>query len=337
MRTGPICDVAPAFLDVCIEEQVPSITFSFGDASKHIARTKQAGILVMHQVQTIVAARESVAAGVDIVIAQGGDAGRSSCCVSSSTGGIGNSGVGTGTGGTGGTGTAVMNPPGCLALAPTDNGTCSMSGLDCTYGMTDCTCEAGQGGGGMPQWNCSMGGQNTPIVCPPVQPMSGGSCVPGSGNCMFGGLICDCINDTDTWARWDPADCPATQPAEQAACNPIGMECPYGGGGQGGNTCDCTDTGWDCGTQFCPATEPAAAGTCEGGDGVCTFGGRVCDCDSRIWACWNVSDCPATPPVIDSACPLDGMICDYGGGSCECGTPGWDCDNGVGSDADAGM
>jgi len=70
-----VLDVAPAFLDVCIQERVPSITLSFGDASKHIARAKQAGIVVMHQVQTIAAARASVAEGVDVVIAQGGEAG----------------------------------------------------------------------------------------------------------------------------------------------------------------------------------------------------------------------------------------------------------------------
>jgi NAD(P)H-dependent flavin oxidoreductase YrpB (nitropropane dioxygenase family) len=70
-----IVDVAPAFLDVCIEERVPSVTMSFGDATNHIARAKDAGILVIRQVQTIAAAREAVAQGVDVLIAQGGEAG----------------------------------------------------------------------------------------------------------------------------------------------------------------------------------------------------------------------------------------------------------------------
>jgi nitronate monooxygenase len=70
-----ILDVAPAFLDVCIEERVPSVTMSFGDAGPHIARTKDAGITVIRQVQTIAAAREAVAQGVDVLIAQGGEAG----------------------------------------------------------------------------------------------------------------------------------------------------------------------------------------------------------------------------------------------------------------------
>lgn len=70
-----IVDVAPAFLDVCIEERVPSVTLSFGDAAKHVARVKDAGLLVMRQVQTIAAAREAVAQGVDVLIAQGSEAG----------------------------------------------------------------------------------------------------------------------------------------------------------------------------------------------------------------------------------------------------------------------
>jgi NAD(P)H-dependent flavin oxidoreductase YrpB (nitropropane dioxygenase family) len=70
-----VLDAAPAFLDVCIEERVPSVTLSFGDAAKHVARAKDAGLMVIRQVQTIAAAREAVAQGVDVLIAQGGEAG----------------------------------------------------------------------------------------------------------------------------------------------------------------------------------------------------------------------------------------------------------------------
>jgi len=70
-----VLDMAPAFLDVCIEERVPSITFSFGDVTPHVAKAKDAGITVIRQVQTVAAAREAVAAGVDVLIAQGGEAG----------------------------------------------------------------------------------------------------------------------------------------------------------------------------------------------------------------------------------------------------------------------
>ena len=67
--------MAPAFLDVCIEERVPSLTFSFGDATPYVARAKDAGIVVLHQVQTVAGAKQSAAAGVDAIIAQGGEAG----------------------------------------------------------------------------------------------------------------------------------------------------------------------------------------------------------------------------------------------------------------------
>jgi hypothetical protein len=111
------------------------------------------------------------------------------------------------------------------------------------------------------------------------------------------------------------------------------MECDY----QGGSDCECTAEGWDCGNQFCPATEPATASACEGGDGECTYGARMCDCDSSVWACWSPADCPATPPAEDTTCPVDGMICPYMGGQCECEAEGWNCSRGVMQDeADAG-
>jgi NAD(P)H-dependent flavin oxidoreductase YrpB (nitropropane dioxygenase family) len=70
-----VLDAAPVFLDVCIEERVPSVTLSFGDVAKHVARVNDAGITVIRQMQTIACAREAVAQGVDVIIAQGGEAG----------------------------------------------------------------------------------------------------------------------------------------------------------------------------------------------------------------------------------------------------------------------
>jgi NAD(P)H-dependent flavin oxidoreductase YrpB (nitropropane dioxygenase family) len=65
----------PAFLDVCIEERVPSVTFSFGDAAPYVAKARDAGALIIHQVQTVAGARDAAASGVDAIIAQGGEAG----------------------------------------------------------------------------------------------------------------------------------------------------------------------------------------------------------------------------------------------------------------------
>jgi hypothetical protein len=202
---------------------------------------------------------------------------------------------------------------------------------------------AGVGVGGASAPGAGRGGTagsgSTAQVCPSAEPANGEACQSGRGDCMFGTKICDCPNDTSVWICWDPAtDCPATQPAEQSACSVVGIDCEYaqpqGGGQGGGNDCECTDTGWDCGGQFCPPAEPAAATTCEGGDGVCTYDARVCDCDQSIWACWNKSDCPATTPVEASACTLQGMICEYAGGECECDDAAWECDI---NDADGGV
>ena len=49
--------------------------FSFGDASRHIEKTKQAGVLAICQVQTAAMAREAVDHGADIIVAQGAEAG----------------------------------------------------------------------------------------------------------------------------------------------------------------------------------------------------------------------------------------------------------------------
>ena len=70
-----LLQVAPAFLDVCIEERVPSVTFSFGDPAPFVSKAKDAGVLAIYQAQTVAGAREAVAAGVDVLIAQGGEAG----------------------------------------------------------------------------------------------------------------------------------------------------------------------------------------------------------------------------------------------------------------------
>lgn len=65
----------PAFFDVCLEERVPSVTLSFGDPTPYAGRAHDAGVLVVAQVQTVAAAKQAAAAGVDAIIAQGGEAG----------------------------------------------------------------------------------------------------------------------------------------------------------------------------------------------------------------------------------------------------------------------
>lgn len=64
-----------ASVDVCLEEQVPVLSFFWGDPSRFVERAHRAGAKVIDQVGSVDAARRSVDAGVDVVIAQGVEAG----------------------------------------------------------------------------------------------------------------------------------------------------------------------------------------------------------------------------------------------------------------------
>ncbi len=60
---------------VCLEEGVPIVSFYLGDPSPYVKRVHAAGALVFDQVGSVEAARRSAAAGVDVIVAQGTEAG----------------------------------------------------------------------------------------------------------------------------------------------------------------------------------------------------------------------------------------------------------------------
>lgn len=62
-------------LDVCLDEGVPVISFFWQDSSLLVPRAKAAGAVVLHSVANAEEARLAVASGVDIVVAQGWEAG----------------------------------------------------------------------------------------------------------------------------------------------------------------------------------------------------------------------------------------------------------------------
>jgi NAD(P)H-dependent flavin oxidoreductase YrpB (nitropropane dioxygenase family) len=62
-------------VDVCVEERVPVLSFYWGDPGPYVQRAHDAGVKVFDQVGSIAAARRSVEAGVDVIIAQGEEAG----------------------------------------------------------------------------------------------------------------------------------------------------------------------------------------------------------------------------------------------------------------------
>src|SRR5437016_6394583 len=62
-------------LAVCLEERVPVISFFWRDPSPLISRAKAGGAAVLHSVGSVAEARRAVDAGVDVIVAQGWEAG----------------------------------------------------------------------------------------------------------------------------------------------------------------------------------------------------------------------------------------------------------------------
>jgi nitronate monooxygenase len=65
----------PQLLDLVLKHEPAVVMLSFGDLTPFAAKIKAAGVKLMCQVQTLALAREAVAAGADVIVAQGGEAG----------------------------------------------------------------------------------------------------------------------------------------------------------------------------------------------------------------------------------------------------------------------
>ena len=62
-------------LAIALEEGVRAVSFFWGDPAPYVGRAKAAGALIFHTVASAEEARRAVAAGVDVVVAQGWEAG----------------------------------------------------------------------------------------------------------------------------------------------------------------------------------------------------------------------------------------------------------------------
>ncbi len=62
-------------VEVCLEERVPVLWFFWGDPAKYVAPAHAAGTKVFHQCGSVAEARSAARAGVDVVVAQGSEAG----------------------------------------------------------------------------------------------------------------------------------------------------------------------------------------------------------------------------------------------------------------------
>ena len=65
----------PAALNIALDARPAAVMLSFGDPTPFTGRVKQAGCKIICQVQTLAPAKEAAAAGADVIIAQGRDAG----------------------------------------------------------------------------------------------------------------------------------------------------------------------------------------------------------------------------------------------------------------------
>ncbi len=65
----------PDLLDVALDARPKAIMLSFGDPAPFAARIKSAGALLICQVQSEAMARDALAAGADVIVAQGTEAG----------------------------------------------------------------------------------------------------------------------------------------------------------------------------------------------------------------------------------------------------------------------
>ena len=65
----------PKLLDMVLERRPPAVMLSFGDVRPHADKIKSVGSLLICQVQTLEQAKDAVANGADVLVAQGAEAG----------------------------------------------------------------------------------------------------------------------------------------------------------------------------------------------------------------------------------------------------------------------
>ena len=65
----------PRLLDLALERRPPAIMLSFGEVRPHADKIKRAGALLICQVQTLAQAKDAVANGANVLVAQGAEGG----------------------------------------------------------------------------------------------------------------------------------------------------------------------------------------------------------------------------------------------------------------------
>jgi nitronate monooxygenase len=70
-----LLDHQPALLDAALDSGPALVSVSFGDCAPYLRRVRDAGVVAVTQVGTVDEARQAVDAGVDLVVARGGEGG----------------------------------------------------------------------------------------------------------------------------------------------------------------------------------------------------------------------------------------------------------------------
>jgi NAD(P)H-dependent flavin oxidoreductase YrpB (nitropropane dioxygenase family) len=65
----------PKLLDLALDHEPAAVMLSFGDPRPFVGQIKRSGAILICQVQSVALAREAAAAGADVLVAQGGEAG----------------------------------------------------------------------------------------------------------------------------------------------------------------------------------------------------------------------------------------------------------------------
>lgn len=65
----------PKLLDLALDRKPAAVMLSFGDPRPFAERIKRSGAILICQIQSVALAREAAAAGADVLVAQGGEAG----------------------------------------------------------------------------------------------------------------------------------------------------------------------------------------------------------------------------------------------------------------------
>jgi len=154
----------------------------------------------------------------------------------------------------------------CPAMEPMNQDACPEFGLNCDFGMDQCTCRFNG-------WRCGP--------CPDTEPMDGGMCMStggmgGSNLCEYGANQCSCIQN-----QWNCATCPMAAPMDGDNCADPGLICNFGAAG----SCGCFGGQWNC-QAACPSMQPNPGDMCAlDQNQQCNYGMTTCVCINDQFFC----------------------------------------------------